>query len=99
MGLYYWPSGVTRQYSLEAYRSAYEALGYTETTGEDLEPEYQKIALFTKYGVPTHASRQLESGFWTSKLGRDVDMKHRLQGVCGNQYGEVALILRRHRQD
>lgn len=95
MGTYYWPPGVPREYSFEAYRAAYESIGYNETSDEKLESSYQKIAIFSKAEIPTHASRQLRSGSWTSKLGRNVDIEHTLQGICGDSYGNVTIILKK----
>lgn len=95
MGVCYWPSEIPRKYSVEAYRAAYESIGYNEISKENLESGYQKVTIFSKAGIPTHASRQLESGYWTSKIGRNVDIEHNLQGVCGDSYGNVEIILKK----
>lgn len=95
MDVCYWPPGIPRKYSVEAYRAAYESIGYKEISEEDLESAYQKVAIFSMAGIPTHASRQLQSGYWTSKLGRNVDIEHGLQGVCGDSYGNVEIILKK----
>jgi hypothetical protein len=94
---YYWPRGIPREYSLEAYEFAYAQLGYEKCQTHCVEDGFEKIAIFTKDGVPTHAARQLESGKWTSKLGRDVDLEHGLHALSGIEYGQVALILKRSR--
>jgi hypothetical protein len=61
-----------------------------------LEPGSEKIAVFANAkGVPTHAARQLASGFWTSKLGVSEDIEHRLRDLEGDIYGTVALIMKR----
>ena len=82
MGIYYWPPEVPRKYSIEAYRAAYESIGYKEISEEVLEFAYQKVAIFSKAGIPTHASRQLKSGYWSSKLGKSVDIEHRVNVKC-----------------
>ena len=57
-------------------------------------------ALYTDaQGTPTHAARQLESGDWTSKLGKSVDIRHStLAALGGEMYGRVAFLLRRPRE-
>lgn len=95
MGNYYWPMGIPREYSLEAYRAVYELIGYNEVSGEELEPEFQKVAVYAIGNKPTHASRQLDSGNWSSKLGKNVDIEHTLQGVVGHNYGDVKVILKK----
>lgn len=63
-----------------------------------LEAGYEKVAIFVKNSLPSHAARQLESGAWTSKLGPSHDIEHdALSGVEGSEYGSVAKILRRPR--
>jgi hypothetical protein len=40
-------------------------------------------------------NRQLPSGEWTSKLGRDVDITHTLAGLKGDSYGKPVVFLGR----
>jgi hypothetical protein len=57
------------------------------------------VALYAKpAGTVTHAARQLASGEWTSKLGKDVDISHSLRSLEGLTYGKVAVLLRRKRR-
>src|SRR5205807_2520447 len=72
----YWPSGVPREETLEAFRQAFATLGYVVCDDERLEEGYEKVALFASFGVPKHAARQLPSGRWTSKLGEREDIEH-----------------------
>ncbi len=78
-GQYTWPPGTRREYTLAAYAAAYAQLGYDSCDSPVREPGVEKVAIFvdTK-GIPTHAARQLPSGRWTSKLGRNVDVEHEL---------------------
>src|SRR5207248_9866015 len=41
-----WPADVARAETLSAFRDAFASLGYGECSGEDLEPGFEKIALF-----------------------------------------------------
>lgn len=99
----YWPRRVPRQEHVTAFVCAFETLGYTRCGDGTLEHEFEKIALFGKTcdsGVikPTHAARQLESGRWTSKLGRDEDIEHLCpEDLNGPGYGEVVQFMRRPR--
>jgi hypothetical protein len=98
-GQYYWPEGVRRQYTLEAYAEAFQDLGFVECQDVVLEVGIEKVAIYADLnGGPTHAARQLNDGTWTSKLGRREDIKHRdLDHVSGSYYGNPALILQRRR--
>lgn len=97
MNNYYWPPGVPREYSIDAYRRAYEALGFTECSKADLEEGFEKIAIYIgSDGEPTHAARQLVSGKWTSKLGKLEDIEHSdLECLQGEEYGVIGLIMKR----
>ena len=99
MNIYYWPPSIQREYSIEAYQAVYENLGFREHSKDNLEPDSIKVAIFSKAGKPTHAARQLESGLWTSKLGKNVDIEHILRGIVGDCYGNVEVILKRRRDN
>lgn len=98
-GDYYWPAGVTREESLDAFVAAYGKLGYEPCTSGVLENTFEKVAIFVDAGgAPTHAARQLPSGRWTSKLGRLEDIEHvTLDELCGEAYGKIGIFLRRPR--
>ena len=59
-----------------------------------LEADFYKVAVYALGRKPTHAARQLDSGNWTSKLGRSVDIEHQLEGLEGEEYGKVVQYLR-----
>ena len=52
-----WPPTVPRERTLDAFRQAFAALGYTVCEDEEPEAGHEKIALFAASGVPTHAAR------------------------------------------
>jgi hypothetical protein len=92
----YWPPSIPRVETLEAFYGAFATLGYVERTREDLEAGFEKVALFAdEQGIPTHASRQLPSGLWTSKLGAAEDIEHNLRDLEGDIYGTVVAVLKR----
>jgi hypothetical protein len=93
---YYWPAGVPEDGSLAAYVKLFEFLGFAICTTTDMEPAYEKIALFGEHGEFLHVPRQLPGGFWTSKLGPNEDIEHSdVRGLCGTEYGSVTHVLRR----
>jgi len=99
--LYYWPPEVSRKYTLDSYIKAYEILGYTLCHDANYKSGFEKIAIYVNAnGKPTHAARQLNSGTWTSKLGRLEDIEHAtLDDISGFHYGSIAVILKKPKKD
>jgi hypothetical protein len=92
----YWPEGVARTETMEAFRDAFAKLGYEVCEHAELETSHQKIALFaTPDGCPQHAARQRPNGRWTSKLGAREDIEHALHDLEGMEYGVVVLVMKR----
>jgi hypothetical protein len=92
----FWPSGVPRETTLDAFTAAFRSLGYIAGADDGLEPGFEKVALFAdRAAVPTHAARQLPNGRWTSKLGQAEDIEHGLRALEGDIYGSVVAIFRR----
>jgi len=97
----YWPDGVPRELTLEAFVRAYQTLGYVPCESDQFEVGFQKIAIYTRDdgqpdgGEPTHMARQLSNSRWTSKMGYLEDIEHELDGLRGFSYGVVSLILKR----
>jgi hypothetical protein len=91
----YWPPDTERSDSLAGFRQAFESLGYHIVSDPETVPGSDVIAIFAKDGVPTHASRRLPNGLWSSKLGRGPDIEHELTGIEGDLYGSVAIYLSR----
>ena len=80
---------------MDAFVQAFRTLGYEPCAGADLEEGFEKVAIFALNGVPTHASRQLPSGRWSSKLGVEQDIEHEVEGLVGTEYGDVGILLKR----
>ncbi|MGH7034218.1 MAG: DUF7689 domain-containing protein [Stellaceae bacterium] len=97
----YWPNGVAHDLTIQAFVDAFATLGYAKCSGGELEPGFEKIALYAERipGIewePTHAARQLQSGCWTSKLGPFEDIEHLgVDAVADGLYGTVAAYLKR----
>ena len=103
VGGYYWPVGAATTETIDAFVEAYATLGFALCEGTELEPFWEKIALYVdSRGTPTHAARQLEDGQWASKLGSDVDVEHEtpdeVTTLPGCQiYGRTEVFMRRPR--
>ena len=102
MSIGYWPLGIRRAETVQAFMQAYATLGFERCTDGSLEAGVEKIALFGKTRgatvVPTHAALQLESGQWTSKLGELQDINHvTANAVAGPLYGSILCYLARPR--
>ncbi|MFY9821613.1 MAG: hypothetical protein WAM82_09525 [Thermoanaerobaculia bacterium] len=95
----YWPEGIPAEETIEAFSSAFRSKGYDECESVELEDNLEKIALYARSGAPKHAARQLENGFWTSKLGKGEDIQHELADLEGDFYGRVVRIFCRVRKE
>lgn len=92
----FWPEGVPKEVTLEAFVAAFRTVGYEICSDSEVEPGFEKIALYTKPGgTPTHAAKQQPDGFWKSKLGRFHDIKHELPGLESRAYGKAASFMKR----
>lgn len=95
----YWPRGVDRSSTLEAFIAAFETLGYRRVPNGNLELSVEKIAIYaSRSNEPQHAARQLPSGQWASKLGKLEDIEHELSALEGSCYGSVVCFLGRERK-
>ena len=93
----YWPSSVPEDDKIGTFVRLFENLGYNICDSAVHEAEFEKVAIYARNGRVLHAARQLESGRWTSKLGFANDIEHSLSGLEGQEYGQVAQILKRRR--
>jgi hypothetical protein len=95
----FWPNGVIDDSTFECFVQLFESLGYVKCDGHELEPFYEKVAIYAyPDGEFSHVAGQLPSGFWTSKLGPDEDIQHNSpHGLEGQNYGEVKQVLKRAR--
>jgi hypothetical protein len=100
----YWPLPLDQaEESIQGFVAAFRVLGYEICASGDLEPNYEKVALYVDgQKVPTHMARQLPSGNWTSKMGTQLeDIQHATPeeiGGANSAYGNVELFMSRPRQ-
>lgn len=93
----FWPENAPRELSLVAFIAAFASVGYARCATGNSEAGLEKLALYVLNGRPTHAARQLADGWWTSKCGRSEDIRHTLEGLTGDLYGEPEVFLSRPR--
>jgi hypothetical protein len=97
---YYWPIK-NRSMTLDVVVEAFATRGFEECDAAECkkpqhEPSFQRIAIYTAYGLVKHAARQKDALTWTSKMGKNIDLDHKtLQALEGPAYGWVAKILKR----
>jgi hypothetical protein len=94
----YWPTTVPPDdFGIGVLERAFAEFGFEDCGDDDgLEAGFEKVALYGSGTFYTHAARQLPTGIWTSKLGRDVDIEHETpDDVAGGIYGEVVQIMKR----
>lgn len=94
---YWWPRDGVREWSLDTMMSVFRMMGYETGASAELEPGIEKIAIYGFDDDPKHVARQVETGRWTSKLGKNVDIEHDLDGLRGSRYGEVLALMSRPR--
>ena len=92
---YYWPVGIPRRSTLEAFLLAFETLDFVPCEHGDWEDGFEKIVIFADQGKPTHAARQLSAATWSSKLGKEEDIEHTTDGLEGGSYGSTAVFMKR----
>ena len=92
----YWPSWATLDKSLGSLVEVFSGLGYTPCANCDLEPGYQKVALYADGENMTHVALQTANGRWRSKIGQSYLIEHPTpQSLNSEAYGEVKVIMRR----
>ncbi len=93
---YFWPSGILREETIDAFVKAFELLGYTICRDANYETGYEKVAIYAKLnGRPTHVARQIDSEKWTSKIGQLEDIEHSINSLSGDIYGEPMVYMKR----
>ncbi len=93
----HWPIvTIHDDYGIGVLEQAFLTLGFEDCGDSALESGYEKVALYGSSLFYTHASRQLPSAKWTSKLGGSEDIEHDTpDDVAGGIYGEVVQFMKR----
>jgi hypothetical protein len=95
----FWPPGAESHETAAGWRQVFEVAGYETCDDSALEEGFEKVAIYTTVdGAPQHVARQLESGKWTSKMGRMEDITHdTLEIVEHDDYGRARIFMKRRR--
>jgi hypothetical protein len=93
---YYWPND-DRSEEIEVFARAFAArFGYEKCDDGNIEPDFEKVAIYGSKDHATHMARQLKSGMWVSKLGELEDIIHLdPQDVEGPLYGNAVFFMKR----
>lgn len=91
----HWPPECPLIESIEAFHSMFLSLRYSECSDGELEPDFDKIALYALDGTPKHAARQVSKEQWSSKIGQHIDIVHTLDALAGPLYGHVVRYYRK----
>ncbi len=92
----YWPVTCPSSPSVDSFIEAFGTLGYEVCSDGAQRAEQEKVVFYVKEdGQVTHAARQLNSGEWTSKLGRLEDVRHKSPDVLTIPYGFPILFMTR----
>lgn len=93
----WWPPEVEEGTNIQCLVSVFESQGYMLCDTFEHEDGYIKIALYFNENNNewTHAARELRNGFWTSKLGPNVDIQHGTPYTIENEdYGKVYCFMK-----
>lgn len=93
----YWPESAPCEETREAFVSAYASIGYEICADETYDRDYDKIALYLLEGKPNHAAKQIDSRYWSSKLGGSYDIRHPLRALEA-EYGNPVIFMRRKKR-
>jgi hypothetical protein len=94
---YYWPIA-DHSNGVQNLINVFESIGFQRCENNQVEANYDKVAIFAKAGIWKHAARQLADGRWASKLGPDEDIEHvTLESLEGDVYGVVFCTMRKAR--
>lgn len=95
-----WPQNVPREYTLTTFIQCFAKFGFVCCDDGDVEPEFEKVAIYGFDNQPKHAARQTENGLWTSKIGTLELIEHHLDALFNAttekaHYGFVIQFLKR----
>jgi hypothetical protein len=62
LGIAYWPEDIPCEESINAFVELFSGIGYKKCCNKRIERNYEKIAIYTKNKIPTHAAKQLPNG-------------------------------------
>lgn len=96
---HFWPDYAIHGNSLDCLISVFRGQQYEICESDEVEPEYEKVALYGyENNEYSHVALQLSDGSWSSKLGNWEDIKHPTpHSLTGDFYGQVKCYMRRRK--
>ncbi len=93
----YWPDEIPLDTSADSFIKLYNKHGYEKCDSWKFEDKFSKVAIYQKAGGGvSHAARQLFNGLWTSKLGKENDIRHTTPfSIEGDSYGKATIFMKR----
>lgn len=92
---YYWPIGIPKAEHINSFIELFKSIGYDVCSNGSLENSFEKICIYEKDGLPSHAAKQLLGGIWTSKLGLMHDVDHQEHALDDGSYGNISTYMKR----
>lgn len=87
-----------REETLDCFVEAFETMGYRKCRSAYPKRGFEKIVIYARNGVPTHAAKQLPDGRWKSKLGPWEDIEHNTtKAVEEYIYGKAVVYMKRRK--
>ena len=90
-----WPANCLEDESIAAFASAAESQGFSYCYNAEWENGFQKIVLYYKDGLFTHAARITAAGRMKSKLGEYSDIEHDADALDCELYGDGRVYMKR----
>jgi hypothetical protein len=85
----FWPQGLPTTPDRDAYLALFESWGFSACANDSLESGKEKIAVWFQGEIFQHVAKQLENGWWSSKLGIYQDISHDSNAcLCGKKATE-----------
>lgn len=93
----YWHPDAKRGTTTADLAVLFRKLGFKKCGGPRLEPKYQKVALYGKQVLWTHAALQTSNGRWRSKLGKEGELiEHGTpDDLIGDEYGRPYMYMQK----
>lgn len=96
----WWPPTAPTDRNPGSLVNAFEYMGFTQCSTGFMEEDFDKVALYAKNGIWTHAAKIVENNLYHSKMGEAWDIVHSAGDVFHNDsYGDVFAFMKRPIKD
>ena len=97
---YYWPENIPQDNRTETYVKLFEHYGFEVTDDPSIEDNNEKIVIYSRDNEFQHVARQLPNGDWTSKIGKQEDIRHSLNELEASgpySYGSANIFMKKQK--